>query len=209
MKMQRQTNIMKCTDSEPRPIRRWNLLLAAAAGVALAAVGCSSDSHKQAEYSTTKTTYTTSTQPATQTVTTTSVGAAETPGGQSSGYSTTTTATTTTTTTVPPDAITDPAMLPPNNLGPMYADRPVYFTHMRVERVISDRAIEVSSDDGSRFYVMCDQSTTNVKPGDFVVITGTARDIDNTSTALNKKGAYYLMHHPYWIQVDRIQIASS
>jgi hypothetical protein len=143
------------------------------------------------------------------------IGAAETPSGQSSGQSTTTTTysgygttttTSSTTTSERTDTITDPSTLPPNNLNAMYVDRPVNFSHLKVERIVNDRFFELSSDDGHLFYVMCDESTFNVKAGDYVNVTGLIRNPDNVSTAIDKKGAYYLMRHPFYIEVERIQI---
>ena len=210
--MKRQTNNMKCTNSNSRADQKWSLVLAALAGVALAA-GCSSDK-PQGDYSAHTTTYTTSTDTAPPPA----VGAAETPSGRSSGYSSssttssgygTTTRTTTVTTSERTDVITDPATLPPNNLNAVYVDRCVNFSHMKVERVVNDRFIEVSSDDGQVFYVMCDESIFNVKPGDYIIVTGIIRNPDNVSTAFDKKGAYYLMRHPFYIAVERIQIVQA
>src|SRR5689334_12348451 len=92
MKMNRQTNNIECTRSTPRANQKWRLPLAALAGVALVAVGCSTDRHAKAEYSSSRTTYTASTEPTPPPTATPApaVGAAETPSGQSSGYATTT-----------------------------------------------------------------------------------------------------------------------
>src|SRR5437016_651455 len=149
MKMKRQTNNNECTSSRSRSNPKWSLVLATIAGVALA-LGCSSDRHARADYSS-HTTYTTSTEPTPPPVPPPvpapppAAGAAETPSGQSSGYATTTT--TTTTTSERTDVITDPAMLPSDNIGVAYAGRSVNFTHMRGYRVFNDRFLEVTSDD--------------------------------------------------------------
>jgi hypothetical protein len=162
------------------------------AGVALFAVGCSTSYHRQGEYSST-TTYST---PA--------AGAAQSSSGQSSGY--VTSSTTTTTADQRTDVITDPGTLPRYNISPDFVGRPVNFGHMRVERVDSDGFIEVTSDDGSRFFVAGYDTNYNLKPGDFVVVSGTIVDPDSVSTALDKKTGYYMMRHPYYIWVERIQV---
>lgn len=193
--MKRQRDIIKRTCSETGTSRQWNLVLAAVAGVALSAVGCSTNHHARADYSYSKSTYTASTEPARRpTQPPPAAGAAETPGGRSSGYSPTPTMTHRT-----------PGRLPPTSV--MFVDRPVNFDHLRVERVVNDREVEVSSEDGSHFYVVCDQTTANILPGDIVFVSSTIHDPNTVSTAIDKKGAYSLTRHKkYWIQVDRLTI---
>jgi len=195
MTKKRRTNIIQSDDSiTPRTIRRASLAFAALAGVDLVAVGCSTDRHPKAEYSST-TTYSTPAPAA---------GAAQSPGTQSSGYARSTTYTTTY--DQRNDVISDPRTLPPDNISAEFVGRPVNFAHMRVVRVDSDGYIEVSSDDGTRFYVVTNEGTYNVTPGDLVVVTGTLVDPDNVSTAFVKKTGYYMMRHPYYIWVDKIQV---
>ena len=196
MKMKKQTNTMECTRSKPRTNLRGSLVLATVAGLTIVAVGCSTDQHARAEYSST-TTYSTPAPPP-------AAGAAQSPGGQYTGSATSTTMIASTDQRT--DVITDPGTLPRDNINAEFVGRPVNFTHMRVQHVASDGLIEVTSDDGSRFYVIGYESTYNVKPGDIVIVTGTIFDPDNVSTAMDKKTGYYMMRHPYFIRVERIQI---
>lgn len=196
MKKKRQTNIMESNGSKPRTNLRRSLVLATLAGVALVAVGCSTDRHAPAEYSST-TTYSTPAPPP-------AAGAAASPGAQSSGY--VTGGTITTTYDQRTDVITDPRELPRDNINAEFVGRPINFTHMRVQRVDSDGFFEVTSDDGTTFYVMGYANAYNVKPGDIVVLTGTLVDSDTNSTGFVKKTGYYMTRHPYYIWVDRIQV---
>jgi len=196
MIMKKRTNIIQSDDSiPPRTIRRASLALGALAGVALVAAGCSTDRH--ANYSST----TTYSAPAP------AAGAAQSPGAQSTGYAQSTTYTATY--DQRNDVISDPRTLPPDNISAEFVGRPVNFTRMRVVRVDSDGYIEVTSDDGARFYVVTNEGTYNVKPGDLVVVTGTLVDPDNASTAFVKKTGYYMMRHPYYIWVDKIQVVQA
>src|SRR5436190_3752 len=138
MKMKRQTkNILECTRNKPKANLRGSLLIATMAGVALVAVGCSTERQPRGEYSSATTYSTPAPQPA--------AGASQSPGGWSSGYSTSSTVTTTAGQRT--DVITDPGTLPRYNITAEFVGRPVNFTHMRVQSVDSDGSIEVTSDD--------------------------------------------------------------
>jgi hypothetical protein len=190
-----QTDDVQYSELQTSP--KLAFVIVALAGLALAS-GCSSTSHETSA-SNSPPPATAYAEPAP------AVGASvTTPGGQSSGTATSST-TVTTTEAAWGEVITDPRSLPPGGAA-AYAGSSVYFTHMTVRKVYDGNLVEVTSDDGGRFYILVDYSA-QFKPGDVVVITGILREPASYTTAFVKKDSYALMQHPYYIEVQKIEMA--
>lgn len=126
------------------------------------------------------------------------VGGAETPGGTSTGAAKSSEQT---------EIITDPGTLPSDN-APTYGGRRVHFKNMKVQKVVGDRLIVVSTDNGRPLYVCSDQAVT-AHPGETVVITGKIKQKGGkiAATGVDEKGAQLLMQQPYYIEVQKIEMA--
>jgi len=121
-----------------------------------------------------------------------SMGGAESSGGQTSGTSGGQTGT-----------ITDPAMLSSSSDSSSLAGRSVQFSNVKVQNVVGDRLVVLSSDNGQSLYAVCAQPAT-VKAGDTVMIVGTVK-AGGSSANLSGEAAQTLNSQPIYIDAQRIE----
>ena len=131
--------------------------------------------------------------------TTANAGGAETPGSKATG---------TVSSSEQFEIITDPARLPSDNAA-TYVGRPVHFKGMKVRKVMGDRLLVVSTDNGRPLYAVCSEKTATAHEGDVVIIKGKikTRNGSTTVTGLDEKGSQLLMTQPYYIEVEKIETA--
>src|SRR5439155_12576166 len=105
------------------------------------------------------------------------------------------------------EIITDPGTLSADNAA-TYNGRRVHFRDMKVRKVEGDRLLVVDTANGRPLYV-CSEQAFSAKPGDVIVITGKIKQKagSSTETGLDVKGSQLLMQQPYYIEVQRVEIA--
>jgi len=129
----------------------------------------------------------------------TAVGGAGSPGTTSSGtYS-----------SDQGQVITDPGLLYGNESSTKFVGRPVRFEHMKVRKVMGDRLIEIGNEGGHPIYAVVKEKTATAHPGDQVIITGKlqSREGFTPETGVDEQGAQLLMKQPYYIEVQKIEVA--
>ena len=107
------------------------------------------------------------------------------------------------------EVITDPAILLRSENSTTLVGRSVRFEHMKVRKVMGERLIEVSNDDGRPIYAVCGDNTVAARPGDPVIITGKlqTRAGFTPETGVDEKGAQLLVKQPYYIEVQKIEVS--
>jgi len=105
--------------------------------------------------------------------------------------------------------ITDPGLLYGNESSAKFVGRPVRFEHLKVRKVMGDRLIEVGNDGGRPIYAVVNDKSVTAHPGDQVIITGKlqSREGFTPETGVDEKGAQLLMKQPYYIEVQKIEVA--
>jgi len=125
-----------------------------------------------------------------------SSGAAESAGGQAYGAGASAT------------VITDPAMLSSSGNLVTMAGRPVRFSGIKAQRIVGDRLIVLTPENGREIYVVPAQSVSLPKAGQTVMITGTIKKSPSSSSELGLTGdaAQTLSSQPVYIEAQKIEV---
>jgi uncharacterized protein (TIGR02271 family) len=124
-------------------------------------------------------------------------GAASTPGGKSTGAASSS------------GTITDPGTLSSDDIA-RYSGWEVRFKEMKVQKVVSDRVITVNTGSGRPLYVVAGQPpATALRAGDSVIISGKIMRSGSvvTQSGLDDKGSQTLAQQPYYIEVQKFEMA--
>jgi stress response protein YsnF len=86
-----------------------------------------------------------------------------------------------------------------------FANRPVEFSSLKVHRVIGDRVIVLSGDNGQDVYVVAKEGQPNFTPGQTVTITGTVKAASEANTDLTGDAAQALRSQRCYIEATKIE----
>ncbi|HXT11308.1 MAG TPA: YsnF/AvaK domain-containing protein [Candidatus Angelobacter sp.] len=124
------------------------------------------------------------------------MGAAESPGGQGAGQSGS---------AYSSGPITDPMMLKNTSDPSSLEGRPVQFSNCKVQNVMGDNVVMLTTDQGQSFYAYTSQGATNLKPGDKVTVHGTVRAGNASQSQLSGQSAQILGSQPIYIEAQKIE----
>jgi len=123
-----------------------------------------------------------------------SVGAAESPGGQASAEVSST------------GLITDVSVLTSNDRDvSKFANRPVEFQGLKVRRIIGDKVVVLSGENGREVYVLFTQGRPNVSEGDTVMVTGTVKESTANNPELTGDAAQALTSQRCYVEATKIE----
>jgi len=122
-------------------------------------------------------------------------GAAESPGGQAQGGAYSSSGT-----------ITDPMALKNASDPSSFDGRQVEFSNCKVQNVMGDNVVMLTTDQGQSFYAYSSQGASSLKPGDKVTVSGTVR-AGNGSAQLSGQAAQVLGSQPMYIDAQKIEAA--
>ncbi len=88
------------------------------------------------------------------------------------------------------------------------AGRSVQLSGLKVDEVIGDRVVVLTSDSGQKFYALSPQSSANLHPGDMVTVRGTIKQPTSTSLStlgLQGQATDALSSQTFYIDAQRIE----
>jgi len=123
-----------------------------------------------------------------------SLGGAESPGGQASAEVSSS------------GPITDVSVLTSNEKDvSRLANRPVEFRDLKVRRIIADKVLVLSGENGREVYILSTQGRPNVSVGDSVTITGTVKESSGHNPELTGEAAQAISSQQCYIEATKIE----
>jgi uncharacterized protein (TIGR02271 family) len=125
-----------------------------------------------------------------------SSGGAESPGGQTSAEVSSS------------GPITDVAVFTSSSTDvSRLANRPVELSGLKVRRIIGDKVVVLSGENGREIYVISTQERPKCSEGDTVTITGTVKETSSNKPELTGDAAQALSSQRYYIEATKIEPA--